>query len=241
MMTPLSHSLPRPRPKRVVLEGRYASLEPLDIEHHGLSLYEASAALGAEARFRYMAEERPTPDGFAAWLKRVISNDDPLFFGVVDRSSGRCEGRQALMRIVPEHGVIEVGNVLWGPAISRTRVATEALYLTAAHVFETLGYRRLEWKCDAANKPSRRAAIRFGFTFEGVFRQHMVIKGLNRDTAWFAILDRDWPARKTSFETWLRPENFDEAGCQLHRLGAGSPRTVPRTAPKLKAKTPNQA
>ena len=166
-----------------------------------------------------MAQEPPTPEPFRAWLEAEIGTTDPRFFAVIERASGRCEGRQALMRIVPEHGVIEVGNVVWGPAIARTRVATEALYLMAGYVFDTLGYRRFEWKCDAANQPSRRAALRFGFTFEGIFRQHMVIKGMNRDTAWFAMLDGDWPARKAAFEAWLLPGNFDGKGEQRRRLG----------------------
>jgi len=139
---------------------------------------------------------------------------DPLFFAVVDRASERCEGRQALLRIVPEHGVVEVGHILWGPAIARTRVATEALHLTARYVFATLGYRRLEWKCDAANAASRRAAERFGFAYEGSFRQHLVVKGRNRDTAWFAMIDRDWPAIAAAHEDWLAPENFDPEGGQ---------------------------
>ncbi len=215
-------TLPRPRPERVTLEGRYCRLEPLEAARHGAALFDASAATGAEARFRYMAEEPPTPANFEAWLARAAHSSDPLFFGVVDRSNGRCEGRQALMRIVPEQGVIEVGSIVWGPSLARTRGATEALYLTTRYVFEELGYRRLEWKCDALNEPSRRAALRFGFTFEGVFRQHMVVKGRNRDTAWFALLDRDWPERKAAFEAWLAPENFDEAGRQRTRLTSAS-------------------
>ena len=141
-----------------------------------------------------------------------------MCFAVIDRASGRCEGRQSLMRITPEHGVIEIGNILWGPAIARSRVATEALFLFARHVFEDLGYRRFEWKCDARNEPSRRAAARFGFVYEGLFRQHMVIKGDNRDTAWFAMIDRDWPALRANYERWLAPSNFDETGRQHKRL-----------------------
>ena len=141
------------------------------------------------------------------------SATDPLFYAVVDPATGRAEGRQALMRITPEHGVIEIGSILWGPRIARTRIATEALYLFARHVFDELGYRRFEWKCDSANEPSRRAALRFGFSFEGIFRQHMVVKGRNRDTAWFAITDAEWPRISAGMERWLAPENFDdEAG-----------------------------
>ena len=123
-----------------------------------------------------------------------------------------------MMRIEPQHGVIEIGYVYWGPAISRTRVATEALYLFARHVFEDLGYRRFEWKCNNHNEPSKAAAQRFGFTFEGIFRQHMIVKGENRDTAWFSMLDGEWPKLKAGFERWLDPSNFDEAGQQRSRL-----------------------
>ena len=122
------------------------------------------------------------------------------------------------MRIVPEHGVIEIGSIYWGPAIARTRLATEALYLFARHSFEDLGYRRFEWKCNDRNEPSKRAALRFGFTFEGIFRQHMIMKGENRDTAWFSMLDSEWPARKAEFGRWLALENFHADGRQKTAL-----------------------
>jgi len=159
-----------------------------------------------------------------AWIERAAASEDPLFHAVIDRATGRVEGRQSFMRITPEHGVIEIGNILWGPAISRTRVATEALYLAARHVFDDLGYRRFEWKCHDANEPSKTAARRFGFSFEGVFRQHMWAKGANRDTAWFAMVDTDWPAIRAGFEHWLDPANFDAEGRQRSRLAA--PRDV---------------
>jgi RimJ/RimL family protein N-acetyltransferase len=141
-----------------------------------------------------------------------------MFYAVIDPATGRAEGRQALMRITPEHGVIEIGSILWGPRMARTRLATEALYLFARHAFDALGYRRFEWKCDALNAPSRRAALRFGFTFEGIFRQHMVVKGRNRDTAWFAITDAEWPAVRTGMERWLSPDNFGPDGQQFSSL-----------------------
>ena len=122
------------------------------------------------------------------------------------------------MRIVPEHGVIEIGGVYWGPALARTRKATEALFLHARYVFDELGYRRFEWKCNDRNAPSRAAALRFGFEFEGVFRQHMIVKGVNRDTAWFAMLDGDWPRIRAEYERWLAPDNFDAEGRQLTPL-----------------------
>jgi RimJ/RimL family protein N-acetyltransferase len=194
-------------------------LEPLDPERHGDSLYEASTADGAEQRFRYLFEPPPASRAeFDAWAKRAASTDDPLFYAVIDLRTGRAEGRQALMRITPEHGVIEIGSILWGPRIARTQIATEALYLFARHAFDELGYRRFEWKCDALNEPSRRAALRFGFVFEGIFRQHMVVKGRNRDTAWYAITGQDWPAIAAGMERWLSPGNFTRDGTQRQKL-----------------------
>ncbi len=144
-----------------------------------------------------------------------------MMWAVIDRARGTAEGRQTLMRIVPEHGVIEVGNIFWGPRLARTRVATEALFLHARYIFDTLGYRRFEWKCNNGNEPSKKAAQRFGFQFEGVFRQHMIQKGRNRDTAWFAMTDGDWPALKREYERWLSPDNFDAAGQQKTALRFG--------------------
>jgi RimJ/RimL family protein N-acetyltransferase len=205
---------PRPRPERVGLQGRYSRLEPLDPARHTAALWAASSGAGAEERFRFLAEPAPDEAAFAAWIDRAARSEDPLFHAVVDRASGRAEGRQSYLRITPEHGVIEIGHVLWGPAIARSRVATEALGLYAAHAFDALGYRRFEWKCDAANEPSRRAAQRFGFTYEGTFRQHMVVRGRNRDTAWFAMTDGEWPRIRERLAAWLDPANFDAEGRQ---------------------------
>jgi RimJ/RimL family protein N-acetyltransferase len=214
-------SLPRPRPERLAIDGRYARLEPLDPLRHVPGLYEASSGAGAAARFAYLFEEPPADVAtLAAWAQRACGPDDPLFFAVVDRSSGVACGRQALMRIVPEHGVIEIGSILWGPAMARTRLATEALYLAARHVFEDLRYRRFEWKCNNLNEPSKRAAVRFGFRHEGVFRQHMWAKGANRDTAWFAMLDADWLQLAPGYERWLAPGNFDAEGRERQSLRA---------------------
>lgn len=208
-----------PRPARLALDGEYARLEPLDPARHGLDLWGAASAPGAEDRYRYLFDTPPaTLDDHLSWTARAAATDDPLFLAVIDRASGRAEGRQALMRIDPAHGVVEIGNILWGPAIAGTRIATEALYLAARHVFADLGYRRFEWKCHDDNAPSKRAALRFGFQFEGVFRQHMVAKGANRDTAWFAMIDRDWPALDARFRAWLDPSNFDGQGRQRRRL-----------------------
>ena len=217
-MTDLTHWKPCPLPQRVPLEGAWCRLEPLEAARHGDQLFEASMAPGADARFRYLFESPCERVEFDRWLARAAAADDPLAFAVIDRASGRCEGRQTLMRITPDHGVIEIGSILWGPAISRTRVATEALYLFARYAFETLGYRRFEWKCNSLNAPSIRAAGRFGFRYEGQFRQHMVIKGANRDTHWFSMLDTEWPALRAAFDRWLAPENFDAQGRQRATL-----------------------
>jgi len=208
----------RPRPAREPLAGRYCRLEPLDPARHVAQLFAASMAPGAEERFRYLFEAPQPRADFDRWLARAAESEDPLYFAVVDSASGRCEGRQALMRIVPEHGVIEIGGILWGPAIARTRVATEAFFLVARYAFDELGYRRLEWKCNALNEPSRRAAERFGFSYEGTFRQHMMVKDANRDTAWFSIIDKEWPALKQAFERWLDPSNFDHKERQKKRM-----------------------
>jgi RimJ/RimL family protein N-acetyltransferase len=202
------------------LQGRYCRLEPLDPARHGDDLFAASMAPGAEERHRYLFETPMERGDFQAWLETRAASEDPLFFAVIDVESGRCEGRQTLMRIDAIHGVIEIGSILWGPAIARSRVTTEALYLFAAYVFDDLGYRRFEWKCHDGNAPSKRAAARFGFTYEGLFRQHMVAKGANRDTAWFSIIDSEWPMLKAAYETWLSPANFDAAGGQKRTLAA---------------------
>jgi RimJ/RimL family protein N-acetyltransferase len=207
-------AMPRPRPERVTLEGRYVRLEPLDPTRHGAELYAETFAPGHEERLRFVPPVPADPLPYLAWLEATAAAHDPLTFAVVARTDGRCGGRQALMRIVPEHGVVEIGHILWGPAIVRSRTTTEALYLMARHVFDDLGYRRLEWKCDAENLPSRNAAARFGFVYEGTFLQHMVVRGRNRDTAWHAITDRAWPQRRGALEAWLAPQNFDDEGRQ---------------------------
>lgn len=206
-----------PAPVPTVLEGRYVRLEPLSAEHVD-GLLEASTATGADDRFRYLPEEPPTSrQQVADWVARAAASDDPMFAAVVDHVTGHAVGRQALMRIDPANGVIEIGSILWGPGLARTRGATEAFFLFADQIF-ALGYRRFEWKCNALNAPSRRAAERFGFGFEGVFRQHMVVKGRNRDTAWFAMLDHEWPQLRQHYQAWLEPANFDADGAQRSRL-----------------------
>lgn len=201
-------------PRRETIHGRYVDLEPLDPEQHFDALFAAASASGSDERFRYLPEIPPTERGdFETWIRTASASPDPLFFAVVDRSTGRAEGRQALMRIDPANGVIEIGNIFWGPKLARTREATEAFFLFADLAFAS-GYRRFEWKCDNDNAPSKKAAARFGFTCEGVFRQHKVIKGLNRDTAWYSIIDSEWPLLREAYVVWLDPDNFDATGAQ---------------------------
>lgn len=210
---------PAKRPERITLEGAWVRLAPLDAAGHGDALWSGTGGAANESLWRYMADGpfpgRTLLDGS---LTAKAASEDPQFFAIVDRASGRALGCAALMRIEPKHGVIEVGNIVYSQALQRTRGATEAMYLLARYVFEDLGYRRYEWKCDALNEPSRRAALRLGFSFEGVFRQHMIIKGRNRDTAWFSMLDSEWPLRKQEFERWLAPSNFDPEGRQKNSL-----------------------
>jgi len=210
-----------PEPERKILEGSYARLAPLDAELHAQTLFEAATAPGAGDRFKYLFDRAPADlTELRGWAEKAAMSADPLFYAVIDKATGKAEGRQALMRVNTAHGVIEIGSIMWGPAITRTRVATEAVFLLADYAFG-LGYRRLEWKCDNANLASKRAAERFGFGFEGVFRRHMVVKGRNRDTAWFAIVDSDWPRLRAGYERWLRPGNFDGSGQQLSKLSFG--------------------
>jgi RimJ/RimL family protein N-acetyltransferase len=205
-------------PRRVVLDGRYCRLEPLTVAH-APALYAATAGEGEADRYRWLFEAPPANESaLADWVAHAATLEDPLHFAVIDLATGRAAGRQALMRMVPAHGNIEIGSVLWGRGIAKTRLATEALYLSARHAFETLGNRRFEWKTNNFNEPSKRAAHRFGFTAEGVFRQHMIIKGQNRDTAWFSMLDTEWPSRKAGLEAWLSPDNFDAEGRQRRKL-----------------------
>jgi RimJ/RimL family protein N-acetyltransferase len=204
-------------PQAVTLSGRFGGVERLDAARHRATLWEAVA--GQRQIWTYMSYG-PFADAaaFSDWLARRQETRDPFYYAIVD-SGGRALGLAALMRIEPEMRVIEVGNILLGPSLQRTPLATEAQYLLAHYVFDALRYRRYEWKCDALNAASRRAALRLGFSFEGIFRDHMIIKGRSRDTAWFALLKTEWPARKAAFERWLAPENFDANGAQKKKLG----------------------
>ena len=209
---------PAPRPGPVTLQGRYGRLERLNAEKHGPRFWDA--VRGHDDIWTYLSDG-PFADfaSFAAWLKTVEQNEVRYHYAVVDKNE-RVTGTMSLMEIRPAMRVIEVGYIVYTPAMQRTPLATEAQYLLARYVFEDLGYRRYEWKCNSLNAPSRRAALRFGFVYEGLFRQHMIYKARNRDTAWYSIIDSEWPARKAAFERWLAAENFTADGRQKRSLAA---------------------
>ncbi len=211
----------RPRPGRVTLDGRYCRLEPLDAQRHGAELYAAYAMAPDGRDWTYMSVG-PFEDeaSYLVHAQKVEASADPLHYAVIDRASGRAAGTLALLRIDPANGSIEVGFVAFSPALKRTPASTEAQYLLMTYVFDGLGYRRYEWKCDDLNAPSRAAAARLGFQYEGTFRQAVVYKGRNRDTAWFAMTDRDWPSLSAAFDAWLAPDNFDADGAQRRSLAA---------------------
>jgi RimJ/RimL family protein N-acetyltransferase len=207
---------PPPWPGPLALEGRYARLEPL-APAHAPALFAANRVDDAIWDYLPYGPFAHEAD-YAAWVARMAGKADPLFFAVIDREQGRPGGVASLLRIAPEAGSIEVGHICYAPALQRTRAASEAIFLLADWVFRE-GYRRFEWKCDALNRRSRQAAERFGFSYEGVFRQATVVKGRNRDTAWFAMTDGDWGCLKPAWEAWLSPGNFDAEGRQRQRLG----------------------
>jgi len=214
--TPLDWK-PVPPPGPVTLRGRYVTLKPLSAERHAAALWQATE--GHDELWTWLFDGPYTTEfALRSAIEKKQAATSFVFLAIVPAATGLASGWASFMRAEPAHGVVEVGNILLAPALQRTTAATEAMYLMAGHVFDHLGYRRYEWKCNAANQPSRRAAERLGFTFEGVFRQHMVVKDRNRDTAWFSMLDREWPARKRAFEAWLDPANFDENGKQLKSL-----------------------
>ncbi len=210
---------PALRPARTTLAGRFVTLVPLDPARHAAELFAQTHGADAERRWWYLGDG-PYPDlaTFTASLEEKAASPDPLFFAVLDAASGQALGYQTLMRIDAPNRVIEVGNIVYGRALQRTPASTEAQLLFMRHAFDDLGYRRYEWKCNALNAPSRAAALRFGFTFEGVFRSHMIMKGRNRDTAWYSIIEDEWPTRRDALEAWLSPGNFDPQGRQRRRL-----------------------
>jgi RimJ/RimL family protein N-acetyltransferase len=218
-MSDLSSWRAPPFPPAKVLEGRYCRLEPLDVARHGADIW-AAFENAPDDLWTYLSADRPPGrDAYEAFLAETVKRTDIVPFTVVDRHDGKAKGHLHIMEIRPANGVFEIGAITYSPLLQRTRTATEATYLTGDYGF-SLGYRRFEWKCNDLNEPSKRAARRFGFKYEGLFRQHMVVKGQNRDTAWFAIIDSEWPARKAAFEHWLAPDNFDARGRQKVSLSA---------------------
>ncbi len=209
----------RPRPPRTAMEGRFCRLEAIDPGRHAADLFAANGDDHDGRNWTYLPYGPFTRwDDYRGWMEQFCCGDDPLYHAILKRRSGRAVGVASFMRIDPASGVIEVGGINYSPRLQRTPAATEAMYLMMRRVFDELGYRRYEWKCDALNAPSRAAAARLGFRFEGIFRQAIVYKGRSRDTAWFSIIDSEWPALKTAFERWLDPANFDGAGDQRQRL-----------------------
>jgi RimJ/RimL family protein N-acetyltransferase len=202
-------------PPRTPMAGRYCRVEPIDAGRHAEALYRANTL---ERNFTYSGSGPfASLDEYRGWIETFCMGDDPLFHAIVDASTGQAAGVASYLRIDPKNGVIEVGHINYSPLLQRSRAATEAMYLMMKRVFE-LGYRRYEWKCDSLNAPSRAAAQRLGFSYEGIFRQALVYKGRSRDTAWYAMIDSEWPELERAFQRWLDPGNFDTQGKQVARL-----------------------
>jgi len=211
----------REHPRGAIMQGSLCRLEPIDAGRHAADLFAAFKLDRDEGNWTYLPygpfqSEAELRD----WISTTCLGDDPCFFSVIDLASGKAVGVASYLRIVPANGVIEVGHIHFSPLMQGKPISTEAMYLMMRQVFDVLGYRRYEWKCDALNQPSCNAAQRLGFMFEGVFRQAVMYKGRNRDTAWYSILDREWPLAKAAFESWLAPANFNDDGNQLERLSA---------------------
>lgn len=212
-------SAPALAPNRTVLSGRIVRLEPLDIDRHGAALHAVTHAGDADALWLYIPNGPfASLDEHVAHMRDFASNPANLAYVVIDAASNQLLGQACYLRTDVPNRTIEVGYILYSPALQRTPAATEAMYLMARHVFEDLGYRRYEWKCNDLNAPSKQAALRLGFSYEGLFRQAAIVKGRNRDTAWYSMLDGEWPRLKAAFEAWLEPANFDAEGRQKKRL-----------------------
>ncbi len=218
------------RPPRTPMSGRFCRLEPLDASLHATDLWEANTDPASWTYLFYGPFE--TEDEYRRWLVAAAASDDPLYFAIVDAASNRAVGVASYMRIDPTNGVIEVGHLNFSPAMQKTAAATESMYLMMRRVFDELGYRRYEWKCDSLNARSWNAARRLGFTYEGDFRKAIIYKNRSRDTSWFSIVDTEWPDRKNAFESWLSPGNFDADGRQLRSLSSFSQGRVGRQAPR---------
>jgi len=199
--------------------GEYCKIIPLNIDQHAESLYQSYSKDAENKNWTYLSYGPfDSIREFKSWLTSVANNSDPYFYSIVNKENNSAVGLASYLRINPKQGVIEVGHIHFSPILQRTPLATEAMYLMMRHIFEELGYRRYEWKCDSLNARSRKAAERLGFTFEGIFRQAMMYKGRNRDTAWYSVIDGEWPKLKRSFESWLAPANFDPTGNQKTSL-----------------------
>jgi RimJ/RimL family protein N-acetyltransferase len=219
-------------PPKAPIAGRYCRIEPIDVDRHAADLFEAISDDADGRTWTYMAYGPfGTLPEYRAWMKATCLGADPLFHAVIDTATNKAVGVASYLRIDPKFGVIEVGHIHYSPRLQDTRAGTEAMYLMMCRVFEELGYRRYEWKCDALNKPSCHAAERLGFSYEGTFRQATMYKSRNRDTAWFAMIDHEWPALKAAYETWLEPGDFDARGQQQQSLAA-------LTAAALKSSVP---
>lgn len=209
---------PRPHPERVELNGRYCTLTPLRPEHAAALFAAYQLAEDTRSWTWLLREPDANVEAFTEWVESVCALSDPIHFAVIDNQTQAPVGTLALMRIDPKNGVVEVGHVHFSPLLSRTPMSTEAQYLLMRYVFEVLGYRRVEWKCNSLNEPSRRAALRLGFQYEGRFRQALVTKGHNRDTDWFSIIDKEWETRDRAFQNWLAADNFSADGKQIKSL-----------------------
>jgi RimJ/RimL family protein N-acetyltransferase len=211
----------REHPGGAVMQGSYCRLEPIDARRHSADLF-AAFSLDREAHNWTYLPYGPFQSEMElrAWIEATCSGDDPCFFTVIDLANGKAVGVASYLRIDPANGVIETGHIHFSPLMQGKPISTEAMYLMMRQVFDVLGYRRYEWKCDALNQPSCNAAQRLGFMFEGIFRQALMYQGRNRDTAWYSILDREWPFARAAFESWLAPANFNDDGVQLERLSS---------------------
>jgi RimJ/RimL family protein N-acetyltransferase len=217
-MNDLANWTPPPFPPAKVQEGAYCRLEPLDVAKHGGDI--AAAFVGAHDVWTYLPVEEPKDRAaYEKFLTSMVERTDIVPYAVIDKSDNKAKGHLWLMEIRPAHGVFEVGFITYSPSLQRTRAATEAIFYCGLYGF-SLGYRRFEWKCNNRNEPSKRAALRYGFKYEGLFRQHQIVKGQNRDTAWYSIIDSEWPARKAAFLRWLAPDNFDAQGRQKVSLSS---------------------
>jgi RimJ/RimL family protein N-acetyltransferase len=209
----------RPRPTRLPIQGRYARLEPVSLERHAAQLYDAYSEARDGRDWTYLFVERPQSlKDLETYVAQLARSEDPLHFALIDVATGLAVGTAALMRIEPAHGVIEVGHIGFAPRMQRTRIGSEAIFLFMRLAFDELGYRRFEWKCDSLNAPSRAAAERYGFSFEGIFRRAIVYKDRNRDTAWYSVIKEEWPLFRAAFEAWLEPANFQADGRQRRSL-----------------------